>query len=350
MHHRRWGPPERVADVTVCSRPWRILDEEHIRGDDGHEFTGYLTLPDSGSGSGMVVIQEIFGVTDYIKDVCARLSDLGYVALAPDLYSRIEANPSSMSDPRMRCRAPSVRCRSSTWRRPRVIRPALVDHLRTVPEVSDGRAGIIGFCLGGGMAYLVAAASEPDVAVCYYGSAISGQSRQGGRRALPGALPVRRRRRVHHRRAACCGREAFEGRPHTEFHLHHGPNHAFDNHNAAMFHHPEAAARPGRRRPHSWSASFRHSRPEPQRTSMTCGPRGTSSPMIGEPGISPATRRPPLVCASASSRRSRSSWRRVHPTRRAGSPTRGCGACPRSRIRHRGRHARRRDRAPRRRR
>ena len=36
--------------------------------------------------------------------------------------------------------------------------------------------------------------------------------------------------------------KAFEGRPHTEFHLHHGPNHAFDNHNAAMFHHAEAAA------------------------------------------------------------------------------------------------------------
>ena len=36
--------------------------------------------------------------------------------------------------------------------------------------------------------------------------------------------------------------KALAGRPHTEFHLHHGPNHAFDNHNAAIFHHPEAAA------------------------------------------------------------------------------------------------------------
>ena len=61
-----------------------------MRARDGHPFTGYLTLPESGSGPGMVVAQEIFGVTDYIKDVCARLSELGYVALAPDLYSRID--------------------------------------------------------------------------------------------------------------------------------------------------------------------------------------------------------------------------------------------------------------------
>ena len=51
--------------------------EEHIRAGDGHEFTGYLTLPTAGSGAGMVVVQEIFGVTDYIKDVCARLSRPG---------------------------------------------------------------------------------------------------------------------------------------------------------------------------------------------------------------------------------------------------------------------------------
>ena len=64
--------------------------DERIRADDGHEFAGYLSIPDSGTGAGMIVIQEIFGLTDYIKGVCTRLSELGYVALAPALYSRIE--------------------------------------------------------------------------------------------------------------------------------------------------------------------------------------------------------------------------------------------------------------------
>ena len=47
-----------------------------------------------------------------------------------------------------------------------------LEHLRGLPEVTDRRAGIIGFCLGGGIAYFVAADAEPDVAVMYYGSAI----------------------------------------------------------------------------------------------------------------------------------------------------------------------------------
>ena len=147
---------------------------ERLRGDDGHDFTGYLTLPESGSGPGLVVIQEIFGVSNYIKDVCDRLSQLGYVALAPDLYSRIDGE--SVIDERSENALPRAFASMQKLDMAQAARDSasVVDHLRTVPEVTGGRAGIMGFCLGGGMAYLVAAASEPDVAVCYYGSAIPG--------------------------------------------------------------------------------------------------------------------------------------------------------------------------------
>ena len=47
---------------------------------------GYLALPASGKGPGVIVIQEWWGLVDHIKDVCDRLADLGFVALAPDLY------------------------------------------------------------------------------------------------------------------------------------------------------------------------------------------------------------------------------------------------------------------------
>src|ERR1700722_12159705 len=119
--------------------------EEHIRGDDGHEFTGYLTLPGSGSGSGIVVIQEIFGVSDYIKDVCERLSNLGYVALAPDLYSRIDGE--SVIDERSENALPRAYASMQKLDVAQAARDSAsaVDHLRTVPEVSGGRAGIMGF-------------------------------------------------------------------------------------------------------------------------------------------------------------------------------------------------------------
>src|ERR1700694_1983607 len=63
---------------------------EQIRIPDGAAFSGHLVLPESGTGPGVVVVQEIFGVNDYIKGACDRLARLGYVALAPDLYWRLE--------------------------------------------------------------------------------------------------------------------------------------------------------------------------------------------------------------------------------------------------------------------
>ncbi len=55
---------------------------ERIRAHDGARFPGHLALPDVGSGPGLVVVQEIFGVNGYIKSVCERLAKLGYVALS----------------------------------------------------------------------------------------------------------------------------------------------------------------------------------------------------------------------------------------------------------------------------
>jgi carboxymethylenebutenolidase len=216
--------------------------EEHIRPADNHEFTGYLTLPASGSGPGMIVAQEIFGVTDYIKDVCARLSDLGYVALAPDLYSRIDGE--SAIDERSENALPRAFGSMQKLDFSQATRDSAdaLEHLRSLSEVTGRRAGIIGFCLGGGIAFFVAADAEPDVAICYYGSAIPGNLDK----AIDVHCPVlfqfgdADEYITAEQRAAV--EQAFEGRPHTEFHLHHGPNHAFDNHNAAMFHHPEAAA------------------------------------------------------------------------------------------------------------
>jgi carboxymethylenebutenolidase len=215
---------------------------ERVRASDGHEFAGHLVVPDSGAGAGMIVVQEIFGLTDYIKGVCARLSELGYVALAPALYSRIEVDLAL--DERLPDSLPQAFATMQRLDVPQAVRDAgaALDHLRTLPEVSDGRAGIIGFCLGGGIAYLVAAESNPDVAVCYYGSAIPGALDKASDVRCPvlfefgdadGYISPEQREAV---------RRAFDGREHAEFHVHGGANHAFDNHNAAAFHHPEAAA------------------------------------------------------------------------------------------------------------
>ena len=65
---------------------------ETITAPDGNTFDAHLVLPESGNGPGILVLQEIFGVNGYIRDVCERLAALGYVAMAPDVFWRIEPN------------------------------------------------------------------------------------------------------------------------------------------------------------------------------------------------------------------------------------------------------------------
>ena len=62
---------------------------ETIAMPDGGTMAAHLCLPESGSGPGVLVLMEIFGVGTYIRRACERLAELGYVAMAPDLYRRV---------------------------------------------------------------------------------------------------------------------------------------------------------------------------------------------------------------------------------------------------------------------
>src|ERR1700761_3341380 len=71
-----------------------------VRTHDDGQLDGYLALPAGGQGPGLIILQEIFGVGDYIRGAADRLAELGYVALAPDLYWRLEPNatPADLSE------------------------------------------------------------------------------------------------------------------------------------------------------------------------------------------------------------------------------------------------------------
>jgi carboxymethylenebutenolidase len=217
--------------------------EERIAAGDGHEFAGHLEIPEAGAGPGLVVLQEIFGVTDYIRAACSRLAALGYVALAPDLYSRIE--PRIDYDEREPDSLGKAFAAMQRLDVPRAADDAIATlaHLRELAEVRGRGAGVIGFCLGGGLAYFVAARAEPDVAVCYYGSAIPGALDLASSVHCPILFHFGEADEYITAEQREAVRVAFAGRPNAELHLHPGANHAFDNHNAAMFHHAEAAAR-----------------------------------------------------------------------------------------------------------
>ena len=217
---------------------------EQIRIDAG-ELGAHVAIPEAGVGPGLLLIHEIFGVNDYIQDAARRLSELGYVVLAPDLYWRTQpglalSNADDANIPRafeaVRRLDKSAAAQDSL---------AALELLRSLPEVASaqGRAGVLGFCLGGGLAYRVAVQGDPDVAVCYYGSTIPDELDDAAAISCPtlmhwgGADPYIPREQVDAVAAMAAGNDAIE------CHVHEGAGHAFDNSLSATFHEPAAAAR-----------------------------------------------------------------------------------------------------------
>jgi carboxymethylenebutenolidase len=127
-------------------------------------------LPPAGRGPAMLLIQEIFGVGPYIRAVGARLAEAGYVVGAPDVFWRFA--PGWAADHDESGLAASMQ-QVAKMDPQRAIADCLVaaEHLAGLGE-TVGRPGVIGFCMGGTLAFGVAAAGDPAVCVCYYGSGV----------------------------------------------------------------------------------------------------------------------------------------------------------------------------------
>lgn len=136
----------------------------------GKSYKGYLSVPESGSGPGVVVIQEIFGINDFIKATADALANHGYVALAPDLFWRSEAGVSLTYSDEDMARAFELYGQFDPEDAVGDIQGA-IDTLRGLPQQS-GKVGCVGFCLGGLLAWLTAARTDVDCSVSYYGVSI----------------------------------------------------------------------------------------------------------------------------------------------------------------------------------
>ena len=134
---------------------------------DGFKLGGYRADPTGSPKGAIVVIQEIFGVNHHIRSVCDRLAAEGYVAIAPAIFDRSQPNFQSGYSPDEVANARKF-IASPDW-------PAMLrDTQAAIDAVKDvGAVGIIGFCLGGSIAYAAATKlSNLSAAVGYYGGAI----------------------------------------------------------------------------------------------------------------------------------------------------------------------------------
>lgn len=137
-------------------------------------FGGYLALPPAGSGPGLLLLQEIFGVNPHIRALAEQYALDGFVVLAPDVFWR---------------QAPRVELGYEGEERQRGIQlagqlqptelladlQAAIAALRARAEVGNRKVGAIGYCMGGRLAFNAAAAAGVDAAVAYYGGGIHNQ-------------------------------------------------------------------------------------------------------------------------------------------------------------------------------
>ncbi|MDO8107538.1 dienelactone hydrolase family protein [Isoptericola sp. b441] len=197
-----------------------------------------LWLPEGAEGPGVVLVQEIFGVSPYIRQRAADLADLGYVVLVPHLFWRLGVT-SVPNGPEMLGQGMDLASRFD-WETGVTDTVAALRALRERPSVI-GRAGLLGFCFGGGMAFNVAAVDAPDALVAYYGSALPDLLHLAPQLTAPalfhfgtadGYLDPEKVARIT---------EAVEANG-ARVELHEGADHAFDNPDFVNYHAEASAA------------------------------------------------------------------------------------------------------------
>ncbi|WP_371401826.1 dienelactone hydrolase family protein [Kribbella sp. NBC_00662] len=184
---------------------------------------------------GILLLQEIFGVSDYIKQRAADLHALGYYVIAPEIYWRLDDTELDESSPELLPRAMDIVGRLD-W--DLAVKDALAA-LQYLQARGKG-TGVVGFCFGGGLAFNVAALSQPDVLVSYYGSALKN---------LLELVPQVSAPSLHHFGNTDTYLDVdtiVTALGDAEIHRYEGAGHAFDN-PLPMFHNADASALAWRR-------------------------------------------------------------------------------------------------------
>ncbi|NCP14270.1 MAG: dienelactone hydrolase family protein [Sphingomonadales bacterium] len=135
-------------------------------------FGAYVARPEGTPRAAIIVIQEIFGVNPGIRRKCDKLAAEGYLAVAPDLFWRLE--PEISLDPDVESEFKTALDLMGKFDQDAGIRDieATIHHIRRTLDVA--KVGCVGYCLGGRLAYMTAARTDIDASVGYYGVGIDG--------------------------------------------------------------------------------------------------------------------------------------------------------------------------------
>ena len=153
------------------------------------QMGAYMATPDGKDAPGLVIIQEVFGVNDFIRATVEAYAAKGFVTAAPDIFWRLEQgvqlNPNKEEEFNRGIEL------MGQFDQPTGIDDiqATITTLRNHPAC-NGKVGVLGFCLGGRLAYMAALGTDADVAVSYYGVGIETMLDQAGNIKIPTLLHI----------------------------------------------------------------------------------------------------------------------------------------------------------------
>ncbi|HEY9684633.1 MAG TPA: dienelactone hydrolase family protein [Oculatellaceae cyanobacterium] len=197
-----------------------------IKTDAGSGFTGYLALPESKKGPGILLVQEIFGVNSHIRSVADLYAEAGFVVLAPDVFWRAKPHVELGYTPEEVQQAMQLMQKSD---RDQIIKDlgAALQTLRARPEFA-GKVGVVGYCMGGHMAYRLATRDLVDCAVSYYGGGIDGFLNEANDLHCPIIMHFGEKDSHITMPVVEKIRQALEGKGHVEIYVYPGADHGFN--------------------------------------------------------------------------------------------------------------------------
>lgn len=193
--------------------------------DGDTSFGGYIARPQGPPKAAIIVIQEIFGVNPGIRQKCDKLAAEGYVALAPDLFWRLQ--PEVSLDPDVEAEFNQALDLMGKFNQDAGIRDiqAAIDFLRESEGVA--KVGCVGYCLGGRLAFMTAARTNIDASVGYYGVGIDGLLHEKHAIAHPVLLHIPTADGFVPRETQAAMHEGLDDHPKVTLHDYDGLDHGF---------------------------------------------------------------------------------------------------------------------------
>lgn len=196
-----------------------------IKTPDG-AFSAYVAKPAQTPAPAIVVLQEIFGVNQVMRDICDDYAAQGYLAICPDLFWRIEpgVDITDQSEAEWK-KAFELMNAFDPDQGVRDIR-AVIDTIRSHEDCS-GKVGAVGYCLGGLLAFTTSTRTDADASVAYYGVGIEQRTGEAERLAHPLMMHIAEEDQFVPKAAQELIIGALKNHPQIEIHTYPGCDHAF---------------------------------------------------------------------------------------------------------------------------